>query len=309
MKTCTRILVAVGGPSILLLAAQAVSAAGFYISEQGSPASVGTAGVANSTNRSTADAAWTNPAGMTGMSDDSMLAGLVVSSGKVEFDSSVATAGGSDGGNSLETGFIPSFFYTRVLTDKTRFGFSAVAPFGGGLDYGEDFVGRYAVQRVELAGFALTPSIAHQVNDELSVGFGLSFIESTLEQDIAVRRPLRPGDGQAKLRDLEDSGIQGIFGVQYQVSAQTLVGAVLRSEMDLELDGDLTIEGTVLSDRKRDVKIEWTNPRTLEVGVSHQLNDRQTLAFNLGWQEWSKFSESHFTLTAWRHVFLVWAMY
>jgi hypothetical protein len=77
------------------------------------------------------------------MTEDSILTDLVVSTGKVEFDSSVATAGGSDGGNSLDTGIIPSFFYTRVLNEKSRFGFSAVAPFGGGLDYGENFVGRY----------------------------------------------------------------------------------------------------------------------------------------------------------------------
>lgn len=281
--------------SFLLLAAQGANAAGFYISEQGTPVSVGTAGVGNPTNTTTADAAWTNPAGMTGMTEDSILAGLVVSTGKVEFDSSVADAGGSDGGNSLETAYIPSFFYTRVLTDKTRFGFSAVAPFGGGLDYGDDFVGRYAVQRVELAGFALTPSVAHQVSDELSVGFGLSFVSTTLEQDFAVRRLLLPGDGQAELSNLEDSGIQGILGLNYHLSSTTLLGIVYRSEMDLELDGDLRITDTALSDRKRDVKIEWTNPQTLEAGIRHQLNDRQTLAFNLGWQEWSKFSKSKLT--------------
>lgn len=294
MKKCMRTLAGIGFLS-LLLATQAATAAGFYLSEQGTPVSVGTAGVGNPTNTTTADAAWTNPAGMTGMTEDSILTGLVVSTGKVEFDSSVADAGGSDGGNSLETSYIPSFFYTRVLTDETRFGFSAVAPFGGGLDYGDDFVGRFAVQRVELTGFALTPSVAHQVNEELSVGFGLSFVTSTLEQDFAVRTLLMPDDGQAKLSNLEDSGIQGIFGLNYQLSSDTLLGLVYRSEMDLELDGDLRIENTALSDQKRDVKIEWTNPQTLEAGIRHRLNDRQTLAFNLGWQEWSKFSKSKLT--------------
>ena len=262
MKMRFRIVFGLAFSSMLLLAAQSANAAGFYLSEQGTPASVGTAGVANVTNTSTADAAWTNPAGMTGMSEDSILTGLVVSTGKVEFDSSVATAGGSDGGNSLETGAIPSFFYTKVLTDKTRFGFSAVAPFGGGL-----------------------LQYRTQVNDELSVGFGLSFVSSTLEQDFAVRTLLRPDDGQAELSNLEDSGIQGILGLNYQLSSTTLLGLVYRSEMDLELDGDLRITNTALSENKRDVKIEWTNPQTLEAGIRHRLNDRQTLAFNLGWQE------------------------
>ena len=279
---------------LLLLGMQAANAAGFYLSEVGTPGSVGTAGVANPTNTFAADAAWTNPAGMTGMTEDSILAGVVISTGKVEFDSDVAMAGGSDGGNVLETGLIPSFFYTRVLNEESRFGFSVVAPFGGGLDYGDDFVGRYSVQSVELTGLALTPSYAYRLNEQFSVGVGVSFVNSTLEQDVAIFTGGE--DGQAKLRNLDDWGYQGILGLTYQVTQQTLIGAVYRGELDLELDGDLEFEGTAIP--KQDLKIEWDNPQTIEVGVRHQLNDAQTLFFNLGWQEWSTFSNSKTTLSS-----------
>ena len=73
--------------------------AGFYLSEVGSPASLGTGGVANPTNTFGADAAWTNPAGMTGLERDQIFAGFQAVIPKVEFDSSTATAGGRDGGN------------------------------------------------------------------------------------------------------------------------------------------------------------------------------------------------------------------
>ena len=73
-------------------------AAGFYIAEVGTPTSLGTGGVANPTNTYHADAAWTNPAGMTGLERDSMVAGLQVVLPKAEFDASLATAGGDDGG-------------------------------------------------------------------------------------------------------------------------------------------------------------------------------------------------------------------
>jgi long-chain fatty acid transport protein len=172
--------------AISLLWGGSLLAAGFYISEVGTPASMGTAGVGNSTNTEGASAAWSNPAGMTGLTEDSIMAGLMVIVPEVEFDSSVATAGGSDGGNAGEVATIPSFFYTRALSDDTRFGFSVVAPFGGGIDYGDDFAGRYAVQNVELAGVALTPSFAYKVDERLSVGFGVSAIYTRLEQDIAI---------------------------------------------------------------------------------------------------------------------------
>ena len=58
--------------SLLILGSSICStafAAGFYISEVGTPGSLGSAGVINPTNTYTADAAWTNPAGMTGLDD------------------------------------------------------------------------------------------------------------------------------------------------------------------------------------------------------------------------------------------------
>ena len=113
--------------AISLLWGNAVLAAAFYLSEFGTPSSVGTAGVGSTVNTSGADAAWTNPAGMTGQSEDSMLAGLMVISPELKFDSSVATAGGGDGGNAGDTAAVPSFFYTRVLSDESRFGFSFVS--------------------------------------------------------------------------------------------------------------------------------------------------------------------------------------
>jgi long-chain fatty acid transport protein len=278
----------------LLLGSTQVHAAGFYLSEVGTPGSVGTAGVANPTNTFTADASWTNPAGMTGMHEDSMLVGGMVAIPKVEFNSKDATAGGSDGGNAGEASYIPSIFYTRVLSGRSRLGLSLVAPFGGGLDYGDNFVGRYAVQNVSLSGVAITPSYAYQVNDRLSLGGGVSVIYTQLDQDIAIMRPFSLPDGQAKFRDLDDWGYQPILGATYQFSDQTLAGLVYRGEMDVDLKGDLSVSLPV---PKQEVKISWDNPQTLEGGVRHKLNDRQTVFFNLGWEDWSAFSNNELSVT------------
>jgi long-chain fatty acid transport protein len=260
---------------------------------------MGTAGVGNVTNTVTADAAWTNPAGMTGIDEDSILAGLVIAESKVEFDSDVATRGGSDGGNAADTAVIPSFFYTRVLSPESRFGFAVGAPFGGGLDYGDDFVGRYSVQSVTLESLAFTPSYAYRVNDQFSVGVGVSVVFTTLEQDIAINRSALLPDGQAKFRDLEDDGLQLILGMTYELDDNNLIGAVYRGENDIELDGKLKFEGLpILNPADQDITIEWTNPQTLEVGLRHKLDERQTLAFNLGWEEWSAFSESELSVSS-----------
>ena len=150
---------------VALSLAQPVSAAGFYISEIGTPGSLGTAGVANPVNRVSADSSWTNPAGMTGLQQDEVMAGFQLLAPKIEFDSSVAEAGGKDGGNAGNLAVIPSFFMVKKLSDRFRVGFSVVAPQGGAMNYGDDFVGCYAAQRVELTGIGASPSVAYEVND------------------------------------------------------------------------------------------------------------------------------------------------
>jgi long-subunit fatty acid transport protein len=93
-----RIVYAILLSAVAGLVTQNAGAAGFYLAEVGTPTSLGTGGVANPTNTYGADAAWTNPAGMTGLERDSMVAGLQVVAPKMEFDPSTASGGGDDGG-------------------------------------------------------------------------------------------------------------------------------------------------------------------------------------------------------------------
>ena len=91
--------------------------AGFYLTQLATPGSVGTAGVANVTNTRSADSAWTNPAAMTALDDEYTLGtGVQIIFPKMEFNSSIAQAGGSDGGNAGEIAPIPSFFLTCLQT-------------------------------------------------------------------------------------------------------------------------------------------------------------------------------------------------
>src|SRR5210317_1818805 len=83
-----------------LLATGQSMAAGFYLTQMGTPLSIGTVGVTNTVNTWGADAAWAQPAGMVNLKEDTVgVTGLTLLAPKMKFDSSVADAGGSDGGN------------------------------------------------------------------------------------------------------------------------------------------------------------------------------------------------------------------
>jgi long-chain fatty acid transport protein len=241
-------------------------AAGFYITEIGTPGSLGTAGAANSTNTYHADSAWTNPAGMTGLDEDQIVAGLQVVAPKVEFDPSVAEAGGKDGGNAGHALPIPSLFYVKKLSDRSRFGFSIIAPQGGGVNYGDDFVGRYSASKAELGVIGISPSLAYQFSDRLSVGAGVSALYTKYEINIAFNSSaIIPGasDAKVKVENATDWGYQPFVGLTYQLTDQALLGIVYRAKSDIDLDGDVNVRNWSLPTPTPDLTsadISWDNP-------------------------------------------------
>jgi long-chain fatty acid transport protein len=289
--------------SVTLLFTQTLSAAGFYVSEVGTPGSLGTAGVANPTNTFGADASWTNPAGMTGLQQDTIVGGLQFILPKVEFDSSVATSGGGDGGNAGNPIVAPSFFYVKKLSDDLRLGFSVAGIMGGGVDYGNNFVGRYSTSLAELGAIALSPSLGYRVNDRLSVGAGVSIVYSIFDMEFAINQSaVNASDGKVKIEEATDWGYQPFAGLTYQLSDRALLGMVYRAEMDVELDGDVKIQNWQLpgSPSADSIDIDWDNPRTLTAGLKYQLDDKNTMFLRAGWEEWSAFSTNTLELSGGR---------
>lgn len=282
--------------STMLLVSQTLTAAGFYISAIGTPGSLGTAGVANPTNNRGADSSWTNPAGMTGLQHDTITTGMQFILPKMEFESSVATSGGSDGGNAGSPLLAPSFFYVKKLSDDLRLGFSAAGIMGGGVDYGDNFVGRYSVSKAELGAVALSPSIGYRVNDRFSLGAGVSIVYTRFDEDIAINQSaVMATDAKLKIEKATDWGYQPFVGMTYQLSDRALLGVVYRAEMDVELEGDVKFKNwqlSAVSPSADSIDIDWDNPQTIEVGLNYRLDDKNTMFLNSGWQEWSAFSNN-----------------
>jgi len=284
--------------ALLCLATSNSMAAGFYITEIGTPGSLGTAGAANPTNTYHADSAWTNPAGMTGLDEDEIVAGLQVVAPKVEFDPSVAEAGGKDGGNAGHALPIPSLFYVKKLSDRSRFGFSIIAPQGGGVNYGDDFVGRYSASKAELGVIGISPSLAYQFSDRLSVGAGVSALYTKYEINIAFNSSATiPGasDAKVKVENATDWGYQPFVGLTYQLTDQALLGIVYRAKSDIDLDGDVNVRNWSLPTPTPDLTradISWDNPQWLDVGLRYTFNENNAVFLNGGWQDWSQFSNN-----------------
>lgn len=283
-----------------ILVSQNILAGGLYLTQISTPGSVGTAGVANVVNRLTPDAAYTNPAGMTGIQNDMFMAGMQLAIPKIEFDSSIATAGGGDGGNAGEFAAIPGSYLVKVLSNDWRLGFSLSAPFGAGLDYGDNFVGRYSATRSTLGGVGMSPSLAYRVNDKLSIGGGVSFIYSQVDLDIAVNRPGPLPDGKVSFDKLDDWGVQGFLGLTYELNDRTVFGLVYRSKSSVDLRGDLKIKGAplinTLASSLDSAKISWDYPQLVSLGMRYKITDQLSIMADADWEDWSEFADNYVSI-------------
>lgn len=279
---------------LLAIMANPVYAGGLYLTELGTPISIGTAGVGNVTNTIGADSVFTNPAGMTGIKGDQFVGGSQVVLPTMRFDSdSGSTAGGSDGGNAGFVSAIPSAFYVKSLEDDWRIGISLTAQLGGGLDYGKDFVGRYSATKSVLSGYGISPAVAYRVNDKFSVGAGLSFIYTDLDLDVAINRPgPMASDGYAVFDELTDWSYQGYLGLTYQATDRLTLGAVYRSETDADLEGDLHFKNVLPGTMTGEGAIDYTYPQMIRVGVKYKLTRDTLLMADFDWEEWSEFGET-----------------
>jgi len=79
------------------------------------------------------EAAWMNPAGMTGVKTKAFAAGVGGLIPVSEFDPSIAGAGGGDGGNAGVATVLPSAFMVFPVSDRFRLGVSVLAPVHGEL--------------------------------------------------------------------------------------------------------------------------------------------------------------------------------
>jgi len=276
-----------------------VEAGGLYLTEVGTPGSLGTAGTANPTNRLGPDSAWTNPAGMTGLEGDlTVVSGMQLVLPLVKFDATIATAGGKDNNQAGIVTPIPSLFVVKKISERARFGLSMIAPLGGGVDYGNAFVGRYSANKSILQGVAVSPSFGYQVNDRLSVGGGVSMIYTILDMEVSIREPGGGVDGEVSIDQIDDIGFQGFFSLNYQLTERALVGLVYRSKADTNLEGDVTIRSSSIPfSSLRDFRVEWDNPQLVEVGLSYQIDDSLTLVANADWEDWSKFSKNRIAMS------------
>lgn len=245
-----------------------------------------------------------NVAGIAWLPGTQISLGAQVLHGNLDFKTDGLTnVEGADGGNAMEWSPGGSLFISQELGDGWAVGFASYGDFGLSLDYENDWSGRYFLQNGELLGMSLMPTLAYKANEHWAFGIGVRAFYATLDSQLAIDNDpfglLERSDGQLNYRD-DDWAYGANLGVIYAPEPGTRLGLSYTSEIDIELEDGLDLQGVgpvatrLLNERgllDAATRIDMHVPQTLTFSLYHQLDDEWALLASVNWQDWSRFGE------------------
>ena len=199
---------------------------------------------------------------------------------------------------------VPFLYFGTPLYGKWAFGISA-----SGSSFGDDpadtGLSRYIIDEWNLLFIDVTPSIARQVTDKLSLGFSLPISYTVYEYEAAVFNP-EPDIGDGRM-EIEADGVGIGVGVSahYLVSDRTRLGFGFRSETEPTLDDTPSFSGLgpireALLEQvgilDRPISLTSTGPAVVTGGLWHELEGGTELSLDVAWIEFSSFGLSQVRL-------------
>ncbi|MDP1765476.1 MAG: outer membrane protein transport protein [Methylotenera sp.] len=280
-------------PFVILTTPIAAQAAGFALIEQ-SASGMGNAYAGGGAVAEDASTIFFNPAGMTYIQGTQIVGAVHLIKPSAEFndrgsDKAIGfPAKGGNGGDAADLAFVPNFYYKRDLTDNIKFGLGVNVPFGLKTEYDPTWMGRFQAVKSEFKTININPAIAFKVNDQLSLGAGISAMWAQAELTRAVNR-VTAAESTVKVKG-DDWGFGVNLGAIYQATADTRIGVAYRSKVNQHLEGDASF-GAVLAAGNGKITADVTLPENLSVSVFSQINDKWDLMGDVTWTRWSQFQE------------------
>ncbi|NCD22162.1 MAG: transporter, partial [Spartobacteria bacterium] len=162
--------------------------------------------------------------------------------------------------------------------------------YGLGVEYDDDWMGRYNVQEATIQSIDVNPSVAFKVLDSLSLAAGLraEWFEFELSKALPTRTPFVDPDLQFHMKG-DSWGIGYNLGAYYEATDWLAFGLAYDSEIEQEVEGSYDVNHPVLSggDGSGDV----TTPGILRFGTSVKATDKLTIDAGIVCTMWSSYDE------------------
>lgn len=285
----------------MLLPCSAAHAGGFALNEM-SAASVANAHAGGAAAAEDLGTLYFNPAGLTRLPGRQFMAVGSLIRPSAEFSNAGPSTAGGNGGDAGSWAFVPALYYAMDLRPNLKLGIGMHSPFGLKTEYDADWAGRYQALKSELRTVNINPTLAYRVNNQLSLGAGVSaqYADVEISQAInigALTGGAIPRDGRATIEG-DDWGFGFNVGALFELNERARVGLSYRSRIRHEFDGDASFDvpaglppllAAAFSNTGARANLDV--PEMLNLSGYLDLDSRWSVMGDVNWTRWNRFKE------------------
>ena len=184
----------------------------------------------------------------------------------------------------------PSAYATHQFNDKVWTGVGVFSRYGLGIDYEDDWAGRYNCREATIQSIDVNPSVAFKALDNLSLAAGLraEWFEFELKRALPTGTPFVDPDLAFHMKG-DSWGLGYNLGAFYKATDWLSFGLAYDSEIKQEVEGDYDVNHPLLSggDGSGDI----TTPGIVRLGTSVKATEKLTVNAGIVYTMWSSYDQ------------------
>jgi len=164
-------------------------------------------------------------------------------------------------------------------------GIGVYTPYGGAVDWGKDWVGKFSLVSLSLRAIYIQPTLSFKLTENFSVGGGFVYNVGTVDLENSV--PVFYPDGHAGLATLKGTGTGTGYnvGIHYNLEDEFAISVSYRSKVVTKLkngDANFDVPESVASNFPAGNKFsaELPLPSTFAAGIAFPISEKLKMALD-----------------------------
>lgn len=191
----------------------------------------------------------------------------------------------------LGTPFSAYAVYRIKPESKLFYGLAVYTPFGSTIQWEDEWMGRFALTKLQLKSIFIQPTLSYKINDKIGIGAG--FVLCTGKVNLQKDLPVQDENGVYGHAELSGKAIGfGVnAGLYFQPIEKLGIGLTYRSRVNMSVsDGQATFAvPPSLEENFPDGSFSSTLPlpQVITLGFSYKINEKLEVALDInhvGWQ-------------------------
>lgn len=196
-----------------------------------------------------------------------------------------------------ETAVLPSFFYSKNISDKLTWAVGMYAPFGLSTDWGNSAETRYAATLSKLEIINVSPALGVKICDRLFFGAAFDIQLGAVDFNSVGGASGAPEFDSISTNTGKSVGFGGHLGFIYQMNPSTRIGLNYQSSIKHEFHGTSTLNGPLASSSLTPTVVSSNGlssdpismPAQITLSALHEANEKLTFTGTLAFTQWSVF--------------------